>query len=174
MRRYMTTLLVFLLGIAIGFVAINGRKQSFEMLFGPGDMGPVDITSLTRSKTGNDALACPSGWCVAKSDFEPPVYSLRVGALSQRFAESLAQEEKLELVGNTDGGLRLRFVQHTPLVEFPDTIQVDFLSLGENRSTLAIYSRSKYGYSDMGTNRARIERWLSRLQSYEETTGLAT
>ena len=59
-------------------------------------------------------------------------------------------------------------------MEFPDTIQVDFLSLGENRSTLAIYSRSKYGYSDLGTNRARIERWLSRLQGYEETIGLST
>ena len=174
MRRYMTTLLVFLFGIVIGFVAINGRSHSYELLFGPGDLGPVDITTLTRSKTGNDALACPAGWCAAASDFEPPVYALKVGALAQRFADSLGEESKLELVDNTAGGLQLRFVQYTPLMEFPDTIQVDFLSLDENRSTLAIYSRSKYGYGDMGTNLARIKRWLERLRQQEEATGVHT
>lgn len=169
----MTTLIVFVLGLAIGFVVINGRWQSYEMLFGPGDLGPVDITTLSRSKTGNDALACPRGWCAAKSSFEPPVYSLKVGALAQRFAESLNAEVKLEVVDNTAGGLRMRFVQYTPLMEFPDTIQVDFLSLDDNTSTLAIYSRSKYGYGDMGTNKARIKRWLSRLAPFEQSAGVA-
>ncbi|MEZ5870735.1 MAG: DUF1499 domain-containing protein [Nitratireductor sp.] len=174
MMKHMTTLIVFVLGLVIGFVLINGRWQSYEMLFGPGDLGPVDITTLSRNKTGNDALACPRGWCAAASDFEPPVYALKVGALAQRFAESLNAESKLEVVDNTAGGLRLRFVQYTPLMEFPDTIQVDFLSLDENRSTLAIYSRSKYGYGDMGTNLARIKRWLERLHPQEEATGVLT
>jgi uncharacterized protein (DUF1499 family) len=32
-----------------------------------------------------------------------------------------------------------------------------------DRSSLAIYSRSRYGRGDFGTNRRRVERWLSQL-----------
>jgi uncharacterized protein (DUF1499 family) len=34
---------------------------------------------------------------------------------------------------------------------------------GENRSTVALYSRSQIGYWDHGVNRARLERWLERI-----------
>jgi uncharacterized protein (DUF1499 family) len=35
--------------------------------------------------------------------------------------------------------------------------------VGDSRSTLAIYSRSQLGRSDLGVNLARIERWLDKL-----------
>ncbi len=44
-----------------------------------------------------------------------------------------------------------------------DTIVVQFLDRPDSQSTLAIYSRSQLGESDLGANKARIERWLSRL-----------
>jgi uncharacterized protein (DUF1499 family) len=49
-------------------------------------------------------------------------------------------------------------------MRFPDTIVVRYLRLGENRSTLAIYSRSQLGRYDLGVNLARIERWLDKLR----------
>ncbi|MCB1632914.1 MAG: DUF1499 domain-containing protein [Pseudomonadales bacterium] len=39
------------------------------------------------------------------------------------------------------------------------------MPLGEARSTLIIYSRSVYGYSDLGVNKARVNRWLAELQN---------
>ena len=56
-----------------------------------------------------------------------------------------------------------RFIQYTRLMRFPDTIDVQVLPVGDNQSTLAIYSRSLVGRNDFGVNRARVERWLAAL-----------
>ncbi|MFZ1813825.1 MAG: DUF1499 domain-containing protein [Rhizobiaceae bacterium] len=171
LMQYMGLALLFIAGIAAGFLLSNGRRQTWEMLSGPADMGPVHFEELVRSPTGNDALACPPGWCAkAQSDFDPPVYALNLVALSQRFRESLDAEEKLELIGDSQG-LHFRYVQYTPWMEWPDTISVVFMPLGADQSTLAIYSRSRFGDGDLGTNLKRIKRWLQRLEKWEIQRG---
>ena len=47
---------------------------------------------------------------------------------------------------------------------FPDLVTVEFVALAPDRSSLALYSRARYGRSDFGVNRRRVLRWLSRLQ----------
>ncbi|WP_112323878.1 DUF1499 domain-containing protein [Oceanibium sediminis] len=37
-----------------------------------------------------------------------------------------------------------------------------------DRATIAIYSRSRFGYGDMGVNEARVTSWLQSLASFEE------
>ncbi len=56
------------------------------------------------------------------------------------------------------------FVQRTRRLGFPDFISVRIWPLPDGRSTLGIYSRSKYGWSDMGANRRRVEAWLSGIR----------
>ena len=53
----------------------------------------------------------------------------------------------------------------TPIVRWPDWVTVRFIPLGEDQSTLAIYSRSVYGRKDFGTNERRITDWLARLSA---------
>jgi uncharacterized protein (DUF1499 family) len=48
-------------------------------------------------------------------------------------------------------------------MRYPDLITVQFRPLDSTRSTLAIYSRSVYGYSDRGVNQRRVRQWLDRL-----------
>jgi uncharacterized protein (DUF1499 family) len=48
-------------------------------------------------------------------------------------------------------------------MRFPDTVDALVVGRGEGRSTVALYSRSQVGYSDLGVNRARIARWLERI-----------
>ena len=45
-----------------------------------------------------------------------------------------------------------------------DPVTVEFVALAPDRSSLALYSRARYGRSDFGVNRGRVLRWLSRLQ----------
>ena len=59
---------------------------------------------------------------------------------------------------------RLVVIQHTPLLQFPDIVTIEFIALAADRSTLALYSRARYGRSDFGTNRRRVLRWLNRLK----------
>jgi uncharacterized protein (DUF1499 family) len=52
---------------------------------------------------------------------------------------------------------------------FPDTISALFRSEEEGRSTLAVYSRSQYGYWDFGVNRRRVLTWLAELEKRLDT-----
>jgi len=45
---------------------------------------------------------------------------------------------------------------------YPDAISVKAVQTGD-RTGLMLWSRSRYGQSDLGVNQARIERWLTAL-----------
>jgi uncharacterized protein (DUF1499 family) len=49
---------------------------------------------------------------------------------------------------------------------FPDYVSVRFLDLGDGETGVAVYSRARYGQSDLGVNRARVENWLAALEPY--------
>ena len=127
------------------------------------DIGPVDWAKLTRHTTPNDALVCLAVHCPhAQSDGEPKVYETSPAKLLARLkAIALAEPHVRELPGAPETGAR--FLQHTRLMRYPDTIDVDVCPVGNDRSTLAIYSRSLIGRKDFGVNRARITRWLAAL-----------
>ena len=57
--------------------------------------------------------------------------------------------------------MKSRFVQVTRLMRYPDTVDLEVIPVGENQSTLALYSRSLVGRKDFGVNRARLQRWLA-------------
>jgi uncharacterized protein (DUF1499 family) len=59
---------------------------------------------------------------------------------------------------------RSAYIQHSAVFRFPDIITVEFVPLDANRSSIAIFSHSRYGEHDFGKNRKRVERWLVLLQ----------
>lgn len=157
-----TGTLILLMAIAAAVLGIlSGRIWD---VFGPADLGPVDFSSLVRRTSPNDALAAPAGLGSAKVDVVPPVFAVDVARLKAAVAEAVAAEPRTVRV-DTDGSdaTTERYVQRSALMGYPDTIVVRYIELPGNRSTLALYSRSKLGYSDLGANGARIVRWLDRV-----------
>ena len=57
------------------------------------------------------------------------------------------------------------YIQRSRLFHFPDTINVKLIALPNHQSTIAIYSRSKYGYGDLGVNKKRVQHWIKQLQT---------
>lgn len=55
------------------------------------------------------------------------------------------------------------YVVKTPLIGFPDYLSVR-VSDAENGARAIIYSRSRFGDSDLGANKARVERIFSLLK----------
>jgi uncharacterized protein (DUF1499 family) len=76
----------------------------------------------------------------------------------------ISKQPRVERRAVSEDELQYDFVQRSPLLRFPDTITVRFIPLSPTTSTLAMYSRSHYGYSDFGVNRRRIETWLASLR----------
>lgn len=65
--------------------------------------------------------------------------------------------------------LRRDFVQRSAIFAFPDIVSARAVALapgpdGAPRTALVIYSRSVFGYSDLGVNAARVGRWLDAVR----------
>ena len=57
------------------------------------------------------------------------------------------------------------FVARSAVFNFPDLITAQVSEAGADHSTLVLYSRSVYGYSDLGVNRRRLDDWLAALRA---------
>ncbi|PTW59109.1 uncharacterized protein (DUF1499 family) [Breoghania corrubedonensis] len=165
----MKTALIAIVVIILACVAVFfgfGRERTWEILFGPADLGPVnDFADLKRPKTPNTFLACPREVCVREEpDLVPPVFAADPHELRQALRQIIEAEPRVEHVAGDADGLGDRYIQRTRFMRFPDTIVIRYLPVDVGRTTLVIYSRSKIGSSDYGVNEERVRRWLRALE----------
>ena len=151
--------------IALVFIGIFGRDESWKMIAGPADMGAVDFKNVARSSWPNNFLLCPPDYCApGLPDQIPPVFPVPATRLAELFHEAAMADARVTQVytNNLD---RARYVQRSERLHFPDTISALFIPVDEANSTLAVYSRSQIGYSDRGVNENRVYRWLEALSA---------
>lgn len=142
----------------------------WQTVFGPPDLGPVDFARLQRSRSPNDALVCPKGFSPqAVPDEEPPVFPVPASRLRALVAEVALSEP--DTVRVASAGAQDRYLVRTRLMRFPDTVVVEVMECGADRSTLALSSRSQIGRSDLGVNRRRLARWLSGIEALVSRSG---
>jgi uncharacterized protein (DUF1499 family) len=120
----------------------------------------TDFASLKRPSSPNTFLMAPEGLCKAKVDQEPPVFATSPAKLRQAFLSVVIALPRVSHTLADEPELYDDFVVRSALFGFPDLVSVQFLPHGKGQSTLALYSRSVYGRSDLGVNRARTLRWL--------------
>jgi uncharacterized protein (DUF1499 family) len=131
----------------------------------PSDPAVWAVDPLTATPTGkpNAWRVGPEGQGAAPWDAPAPVYAATAAELAAAFdAVALGQPRTTRLAGGPPA-LEATYVQRSLLWGFPDYVSVRAIDLGEGRATLAVYSRSRFGYGDMGVNRARVEAWLAAL-----------
>jgi uncharacterized protein (DUF1499 family) len=166
-----TPLRVALLGslslVTLAFLAVIfvGRERLLTLILGPIETFNIDFHTLQRHERPNQYLVCPPATCTATPDAVSPVYDVPVTVLRTTWLGMILQQPRVERLAVSADELQYDFVQRTRLLHFPDTITVRFIPLSSTRSTLAIYSRSHYGYSDFGVNRHRITSWLASVQA---------
>jgi uncharacterized protein (DUF1499 family) len=148
----------------LSVAVLLGREQMLAIVFGPVDLSPIDFRTLTRPNRPNQFLVCPRDLCRATPDLFSPTYDIPVASLRDRWLKLIVQQPRVQQLAVSKEGWQYDFLQRSLVLRFPDTITVRFITLGDKRSTLAIYSRSHYGYSDFGVNRARVESWLTALR----------
>jgi len=62
-------------------------------------------------------------------------------------------------------GQQIHYIQTTKLLRFKDDVTIEFFEAADRQSTLAIYSASRTGWSDMGVNKKRVTAWLEELSA---------
>ena len=136
-----------------------GREA--EDRLAPGEA--VSVAALRSPLPRPSFLACPTDYCSAAEAIASPLFGLPRDRLYAFWLEVVSREKRMVPVVADPENRRLVYIQHSPTFRFPDIITVEFVSLGSDRSSIAIYSRSRYGEFDFGKNRKRVERWLALL-----------
>ena len=129
------------------------------------DTTGVEFMTLQRPSTPNTYLVCPPGRCTATADEPGPVYAMPAAQLWEVVRATLSAEPRTTLVQDQPTALRTVLVQRSRIFRFPDTITVQVFPLADGGATLAMYSRSNYGRSDLGVNKARVQRWLGLISA---------
>ena len=150
------------LAIAILMIVEGGALKS---IFAVGDIPHINFASLERNSKPNQFVVCPPGLCPAKVDVDSPTFEVHVERLEAVWHEIASSEPRVELADKDDARRLRNYVQRAEIMRYPDIITVQFMPDKGGGSTLAIYSRSIYGYSDFGVNKRRVTNWLAKLQS---------
>lgn len=96
-----------------------------------------------------------------------PVYALPAPDLAERIdGVAMAQPRVTRLARSADG-LWATYVARSRVMGFPDYVSVRVIAQGDATSTLAIFSRARFGKSDLGVNAARVTNWLAALAPFE-------
>ena len=136
-------------------------ERPLSALLPVGDVAAIDFATLRLSAKANQYLVCPADLCAGEAHGESPTFSHSVEQLRTRWDAVIAAQPRMVTLAEHDH--QIDYVQRTAVVRFPDIITVRFIPLTPAGSTLALYSRSVYGSSDFGVNRARLLQWLSAL-----------
>lgn len=130
----------------------------------------VDFAHLDLPERDNVYLLCPAvpPLCNISADATSPVFAIDPVRLRDRWLEMVAAEPRVRQVASDAGRRHLVFIQHSAFFRFPDVVTVEFLPVGQTRSTLAVLSRSRYGHGDFGVNAARVQAWLVKLRAVSD------
>ncbi|WP_298431002.1 DUF1499 domain-containing protein [uncultured Jannaschia sp.] len=118
----------------------------------------VDPDSGARTGKPNDYLVAEGG------DRAPFVSSLAPADLGARLDAVALAEARTEVLAGSAAEGWVTYLQRSAMMGFPDAVSVRIAPEGDG-SRLTAWSRSRYGHSDLGVNKARLERWLAALEA---------
>jgi len=152
-----TGLAMVMLGLALRVYMGSGAEDR---------LAPREAISLTELRAPLPKvafLACPPTYCSA-TQMASPVFEMPWDRLQEYWQEMIGSQRPMVLVASDLEHRRFVYIQHSPIFRFPDVVTVEFVPLGPDHSSIAVYSRSRYGKYDFAKNRKRVERWLVLLQ----------
>lgn len=127
----------------------------------------TDLSTLTRPSSPNTYLLAPDGLCQnAKPDAAAPVFNTDPDTLYKTALAHIADQRNW-MVDSRDPALRqVDIVAATKILKFRDDVTIRVLEDQNDghKSQLAVYSRSRVGYSDLGANRKRTEKLVEALK----------
>jgi uncharacterized protein (DUF1499 family) len=126
----------------------------------------IHFETLVLPRSPNTWLLAPRDLCEqAQPHATPPVFVALTTELRDVAVAAVLAEPRTTQVEQNDQAEQFAFVARTALMGFRDDIDLRILPVGAGRATLALYSRSRLGYSDMGVNAARGRRILARVSA---------
>lgn len=121
----------------------------------------TDFSRLRLRKGRKQYLVAPPGHTVDAPHRPAPAFERPVHQLAGEFRRHALAQSGVALKDVSIDGRVLELIHRAGLFKISTRISAQFLSLDEERSTLAVYSRTRYG--SRSANRQRIDTWLKAL-----------
>jgi hypothetical protein len=135
--------------LAVVVLAVLGGAIYFRLAPMPPEVWHVDPATVEPPSTPNYALR--RGEDAARIERPPEAVAARLDAV--------VRDEGAKLIAGdlTDG--HATYVVRSRIMGFPDAISIRLHPEGEG-TRIDIFSRSRFGQSDLGVNEARVARWI--------------
>jgi uncharacterized protein (DUF1499 family) len=123
---------------------------------------PLDFARFKKIGRPNQFLALPANFASAqKPDATVGIFNATTDQVRDAWLEIVRGEPRVSDIRQLEG--QIEAVQRTPLVGFPDWITAQPIDLGNGQASICVFSRSKFGYRDLGVNQKRGLAWLAQL-----------
>lgn len=127
----------------------------------------LSFEALRLTPKPNQCLVAPERLCAhARPHRIAPVVEAEAGAVYTAALAALTALPRVTILAADSAERAIEAVQRSALFQFPDFVSVQIVPAEGGGTSLAIYSRSKYGYSDLGVNKARVERLLAAITTH--------
>lgn len=146
--------LILLIALISSVLLIQGCSQS----------PTPNFQQMILPKTKAYYLVCPAKYCNVTPNEISPVFPVSADDLYNAFNQMVSHESRIKFTYTMPEQGQFQLVQKSFIFGFPDDIAVQFIALSDNTSTLAIFSKSRYGYYDFGVNKRRVTEWLEQLK----------
>ena len=123
----------------------------------------VDFDALTLPDSPNTCLAAPHGHPLPAHLRIPPVPMGMDAAWAAIHRVADGRPRCFPLYAWLERR-QAQWVERSGLMNYPDIIVAQLLP-GQGNTGLILYSRSLFGYSDLGANRRRVTEWLAVLDA---------
>lgn len=119
----------------------------------------VDPMTAGRPGMSNGYLLRPEG-----GDAAAPVYHETAAQLAARIDQVARGWPRTQLLAGSVASGRMTYITRSRLMGYPDFTSIHVLKT-PGGATFAAFARSRFGKSDFGVNKARLQGWLKRLST---------
>ncbi len=143
----MRTLLIL---VVLLLVAVIGAALWFRNVSMPAEVWHVDPGAVTPPAVQNFELRV--GEAAPVFDVAPDVLAARIDAI--------ATAERADMIGGALALGEMTYVARSRIMGFPDAISIRLVPVGAG-TRMEVFSRARFGQSDLGVNAARVARWVA-------------
>ncbi|NRA29288.1 MAG: DUF1499 domain-containing protein [Parvularculaceae bacterium] len=157
----MTIIRVLLLTLSlVGFTASGAFANDGDV---PEPTIMIDFKTLQKTPKPNQWLVAPDGLLEQETaDAPAPTFSHDSSALFVAVSAFVKDLPRTSEIKADPEGMSISYVATVPVFGFKDDVDITVLS-ADGGSTLAVYSRSRVGYSDFGVNKRRVDGLLEAI-----------
>jgi len=123
---------------------------------------PLDVSTIETDAFSATALETPNYFI--NSD-EEGGFNLDADELAQGIQTIIMATPRMKQVSITADGRNQTYVARSAVFGFPDFISVSIKGNSDGSSSVKLFSRSRFGYSDLGVNKRRVLGWLADIRA---------